>query len=139
MLYREADKLRLRMFEALGLFVLLIVIGMGFTLLSALLVSDFQRLHPSYMLPCILRVFSVPESVRSYGYPVFWLFRVDGIRMIGCGPIVGAFSHYSFCFIGFVLNTILYALIFSPIILLKYLVMRARLTRIQSSLIVNSD
>jgi hypothetical protein len=42
--------------------------------------------------------------------------------MIGCGPIMGAFSHYSFCFIGFVLNTIFYALVFSPIILLKYLV-----------------
>jgi hypothetical protein len=59
--------------------------------------------------------------------------------MIGCGPIVGAFSHYSFCFIGFLLNTILYALIFSPIILLKYLAMRTELTRIQSSQIINPD
>jgi hypothetical protein len=115
MLSQEADKVRSRIREALGLFVLLIVIGIGFTLLSAMLGSDFQRLHPSYMLPCIRRVFDVSESVRSYGYPVFWLFRVDGVKMIGCGPIVGgAFSHYSFCFIGFLLNTILYALIFSP-------------------------
>lgn len=139
MLSQEADKVRFRIREALGLFVLLIVIGIGFTLLSAMLMSDFQRLHPSYMLPCIRRVFDVSESVRSYGYPAFWFFRVDGVRMIGCGPIVGAFSHYSFCFIGFLLNTILYALIFSPIILLKYLVMRTGLTRIQSSPIINSD
>jgi hypothetical protein len=139
MLSQEADKVRFRIREVLGLFVLLIVIGIGFTLLSAMLVSDFQRFHPFYMLPCIRQVFNVPESVRSHGFPVFWLFRVDGVRMIGCGPIVGAFSHYSFCFIGFLLNMILYALIFSPIILLKYLVMRTRLTRIQSSPTINSD
>ncbi len=115
----------------LMLLLLTMPIGVAYTLLSALRVSDFQDLHPSYMLPCVLRIFRVPVNVTKYGFPLSWIICVDGIEIVGCGPVVGAFSQYSFCFIVFLLDTVVYTSIFFPFMLLKYFTIKARSNKLE--------
>jgi hypothetical protein len=87
-----------------------------------MLISSFYHIEVRYwqhhVLPCIYQVFEIPQTRTSYGFPVFWLTHVKGIKQIGCGPIVGTFSTYAFVWEGFLANFVFYALGCSLIVFL---------------------
>lgn len=97
-----------------------VIVAFVLVLVSDLLVSRVQDLKLSPLLPCIYAPFDIPLSVILYGFPFSWLFQTRFVRMIGCGPILGYFSTYNFCVLGFVLNLGFYFLVLSAILWLNH-------------------
>ena len=101
--------MRLRKFCKLGRLLSLIV---ALTLFLMLLSTSFQNevlYSPNYLLPCIYKVFEIPQRQTSYGFPLFWLANVKGIRQIGCGPVVGEYSIYTVLLEGLIIDLVFYA------------------------------
>jgi hypothetical protein len=70
------------------------------------------------VLPCVYLIFEIPQTGTSYGFPVFWLTHVEGIKQVGCGPVVGTLSTYAFAWEGFLTNLTFYSLASSLVVLL---------------------
>lgn len=98
--------------------VLKVIAASGLVVISALFVSGVQDLGARGM-PCVYIPFEIPEGVISYGFPFSWLFQTKFVRVMGCGPILGYFSTYRFCIIGFAFDMGFYFLILSSIIWAK--------------------
>lgn len=77
-----------------------------------LLYEKVEFFHP--MTICLYAELTVPDKTIQFGFPLTFLTRIDSVRMIGCGPILGRFATYFFCPFRFMIDTIFFALIISP-------------------------
>jgi hypothetical protein len=111
------------------LFALLVIFGVSFTVTSGLYKYEYDY-SPDFLLPCILKIFHIPLKQISCGFPLFWLIYIEGIDMIGCGPIVGHFSTYSILRLGLIVDVFFYTLCSSIIV---YFYHRFRQTSLSKS------
>jgi hypothetical protein len=90
-----------------------ILLGLAVTLASTLRKSELNLSFDLPMRPCIISsiVFPpFPVKQTDYGFPAYWLSKVEMASMIGCGPILKRYVTYSLSLPGFLIDTILYGI-----------------------------
>lgn len=97
--------------------VRLVLFWVLLTFVSALYKAEFAL--PPSLQPCVMRIFQVPMKQTSYGFPFFWLVKVEGVYKVGCGQIVDEFITYSVLWLGLFSDIFLYAFCCSLILHLK--------------------
>jgi len=97
-------------------FVQSIIGGVILTFVSLLFRSELVLAEPPHILPCVMQVFQICERQIMYGFPMFWLKCLNGVNMIGCGPVVGHFSKFFFLWQGFLVDVSFYAFCLSLIL-----------------------
>lgn len=106
--------------------------GIGSTFMSAMYASEFCY-SQDYLLPCIMKIFTVPQRCISYGWPMVWLVHLEGIEQVGCGPVVGEFSTWSFMWLEFLADVLFYASLFMPILFFRYKTVRGSFDKARGS------
>ncbi len=101
--------MQLRKFQRLAWLLSLIVALISFLMLLSTSYQSEVLYSSDYLLPCIYRVFEIPQSQTRYGFPLFWLANFRVIKQIGCGPVVGEYSVYAVLLDGLIIDFVLYA------------------------------
>lgn len=102
--------MRIGILGSLKLLIILTTCGLVLTFISSVYKSEVD-FHPSYMLPCVMQIFAIPLRQTNFGWPTPWLVHIEGVRRVGCGPIVGSFSTYSPLRQGLLFDVLFYAAI----------------------------
>lgn len=120
--------------ELCKLFLVLVGCGVVFALLSATYEKvECSTPERSYMLPCVMHIFEIPQNMTTYGFPFAFATRTDGIRMVGCGSVVGTFSRLSFCIWRFLANVLIYIALLFPSFYLRYRATKERIAKLSGS------